>query len=90
MFTLAFWKAATERAIKSGAQFALIVIVGGAVAGGVETETAEVVNAFALDYLTIGGVFAGGVIVSYLTSVVSSAVTSTPGPSLTSAETITE
>lgn len=88
MFTLAFWKAATERAAKSGAQFTLLTITGGLIAGGASGETAEVVNAFALDYVTLGGVFAGGVIVSYLTSVVSSAVTSAPGPSLTSAETI--
>lgn len=86
MFTRKFWKAATERALKSGAQFVALTIGGGAIAGAAGNET---VNAFLLDYPTLGGVFLGGALVSYLTSVISAPVGG-DGPSLTSAETITE
>jgi hypothetical protein len=88
MFTLIFWKAATKRAIKSGAQFVLITIGFGLIAGTQPTETAQTLNAFTLNYLTIGGVFLGGAIVSYLTSIVSDAATGGTGPSLTKVETI--
>jgi hypothetical protein len=88
MFTLIFWKAATERAIKSGAQFVLITIGFGLIAGTQPTETAQTLNAFTLNYLTIGGVFLGGAIVSYLTSIVSDAATGGTGPSLTSVEVV--
>jgi hypothetical protein len=78
MFNLQFWKAATERALKSGAQFVILTIGGGTVAGATGNET---VNAFLLDYPTLGGVFLGGAILSYLTSVIS-APFSGDGPSL--------
>lgn len=81
MFTLAFWKAATERALKTGAEFVLASIGVGVGAGAVGGEAADVINAFALDYVTLGGAFAGGVLVSYLFSVVS-APFSGSGPSL--------
>lgn len=79
MFTLAFWKAATERALKSGAQFVILTITGGAVAGAAGQET---INAFLLDYPTLGGVFLGGVVISYLTSIVSAPIGNSGGPSL--------
>ena len=84
MFTLTFWKAATERALKSGAQFVLLTIGGGFAAGAAGNET---INAFLLDFPTLGGVFAGGLIVSYLTSVVSAPIGGA-GPSVTHTETI--
>lgn len=69
VFTKDFWKGALERAVKSGAQFVLLVLGVGVVAGGVDTETAQVINAFALDYVALGGAFLGGVLMSVLTSV---------------------
>lgn len=84
MFTLAFWKAATERAGKSGAQFVLLTI-GGGIAAGIGGD--ETINAFLLDYPTLGGVFLGGALVSYLTSIVSAPIGGN-GPSLTHTETI--
>ncbi len=90
MFTLAFWKAATERALKSGAQFVLVTIGFGLVAGTQTSETADVLNAFTLNYVTLGGVFLGGAIVSYLTSIVSDAATGGTGPSLTRVEIVDE
>jgi hypothetical protein len=82
IFTIMFWKAATERAVKSGAQFVLVTIGFGLIAGTQTSETAEVLNAFTLNYVTIGGVFLGGVLVSYLTSIGSDALTGGTGPSL--------
>lgn len=78
MFTLVFWKAATERALKSGAQFVVLTIGGGAIAGATGQET---VNAFLLNYPVLGGVFLGGALLSYLTSVISAPI-SGDGPSL--------
>lgn len=81
IFTKSFWVASAERALKSGAQFALLLLGTGAIAGGVGGESAEVINAFALNYITIAGAFAGGVIVSVLTSVISAPISGS-GPSL--------
>ncbi|QHF24090.1 hypothetical protein GTU73_08755 [Rathayibacter sp. VKM Ac-2804] len=87
MFTLAFWIAASERALKSGAQFVVVTITTGLIAGTVDNADAQVINAFALDYPTLLGVFGGGILISYLTSVVSAPI-SGHGPSLTSVETV--
>lgn len=84
MFTKHFWVAATERALKSGAQFVLLVILGGV---GAEVAGNEPVNAFLLNYVTIAGVFVGGVVVSYLTSIVSAPING-DGPSLTKVEVV--
>ncbi len=86
MFSKAFWKAATERALKTGAQFVILTMSGGALAGA---SGDTVINAFLLDYPTLAGVFAGGVLISYLTSVVSAPI-SGAGPSITGTESITE
>lgn len=77
MFTKKFWKAATERAVKTGAQFGLA-------AWGVTTFTAvgEVVPKVQGTGLAIGF----GLVLSYLTSLGSDAVSSEAGPSLTNAE----
>lgn len=66
--TKSFWNGVLDRGIKSGAQFVLLVLGVGISAGGVDSETAQTINAFALDYVTLGGAFLGGVIMSLLTS----------------------
>ena len=70
MFTIEFWKGAAERGIKTGAQFALLTLGVGVTAGTGEGETAQAINAFAVDFVTLGGAFLGGVLVSVLTSLV--------------------
>lgn len=69
IFTLAFWKGALDRALRSGAQFVLLVLGVGVAAGGVDNETAQTINAFALDYKALGGAFLGGALMSVVTSV---------------------
>jgi len=76
MLTKAFWLAVTERAVKSAAQAAVLVI------------GAEQVNAVNVDWAQIGGFALGGFVLSVLTSIGSGVITSTPGPSLTGAEVI--
>lgn len=61
MFTLTFWKAATERAIKTGAQSILTAYFVGDVA----------LNALQADWANMAGIGAGGVVLSYLTSLAS-------------------
>jgi hypothetical protein len=61
MFTLAFWKAATERALKTGAQSVLTVYFVGDVA----------LNAFEADWVNMAGIGLGGVALSVLTSLAS-------------------
>ena len=61
MFTLTFWKAATERAIKTGAQSVLTAYFVGDVA----------LNALQADWANMAGIGAGGVVLSYLTSLAS-------------------
>jgi len=76
MWTLAFWKAATERAVKTGAQAVLTVYVVGDVA----------LNAFEADWGNMAGIGLGGVVVSYLTSLASGLKDG--NPSLTNAEAV--
>ena len=71
MFTMAFWRAAAERAIKSGGQFALLVVTAGMVGIGSDL----VVDAWLLDYKTVLGAFGGGVLYSLLSSLATAAVT---------------
>jgi len=59
MFTLKFWKEATERALKTFAQFILVI------------GTADTFNVFATDWKTTLGLALGGTIFSYATSIVS-------------------
>lgn len=74
MFTRAFWSAAFERAIKTAAQSAVLVI------------GADQFDALAVSWSEVGGFALGGFVLSVLTSVGSDAVSSRPGPSLTDAE----
>lgn len=69
MFTVAFWKAAAERAVKTVAQAAIAVI-------GV-----DMVSVIDLDWPYIAGVSVTAGVVSLLTSVASNGV-GEPGPSL--------
>lgn len=81
MFTKKFWKAATERAVKTGAQFGLA-------AWGVTafTDVGQVVPVAQGTGLAIGF----GLVLSYLTSLASDAVSSQDGPSITNAEVLPE
>lgn len=75
MFTLLFWRAAGERAIKSAAQFVVLAYFGGDV----------VFNVFQADFVNMAGVAAGAVLLSVLTSLASAAATD-GSPSLSHAE----
>ena len=77
MWTLAFWKAATERALKSAAQFVLLAYFGGDV----------IFNVFQADFVNMFGVAAGALLMSYLTSLATAAATD-GNPSLGNAEVI--
>jgi len=76
MWTKEFWKATAERAIKTAAQGPIVLW---AVGDGL-------LDAFAIDWEAAAGVAVGGFVLSVLMSLASSAITSTPGPSLTEAE----
>jgi hypothetical protein len=75
MFTLLFWKAAFERAIKSAAQFAALAYFGGDVA----------FNVFEANWGNMAGVILGAILFSLLTSLGSAALTD-GNPSVGSAE----
>ena len=79
ILTLAFWRAAAERAAKTAAQVAILKTGALASDGGFD--------ALAADWPTILSWTVGGVILSILFSVASDAATGT-GPSLTNAEVI--
>lgn len=74
MFTVPFWKAAAERAVKTFAQ-TLVVLLG-----------AGRVDVLAIDWPQALSLAAGAAVVSVLTSIASDAVTAQDGPSLTDAE----
>lgn len=59
MFTAKFWKDATERAVKTFAQF--IVVLG----------AAGTLNVFTIDWKTNLGLALGGTLLSYATSIIS-------------------
>ena len=74
MFTKAFWLAALERAVKTAAQSALLVL------------GAEQINALNADWADVAGFALGGAVLSVLTSVASNSVGGHDGPSLTTEE----
>jgi hypothetical protein len=78
MFTTAFWRAAAERALKTGAQAVLTVYFVGDVA----------LNAFEADWVNMAGIGLGGVALSVLTSLASAV--GDGNPSATNAETVTQ
>ena len=63
MFTLQFWKDAVERALKTAAQAAILVLVG---AGGDESTG---LNLLHVDLAEVAGWAAGGAVLSLLFSV---------------------
>ncbi|MAE64167.1 MAG: hypothetical protein CMJ18_07810 [Phycisphaeraceae bacterium] len=74
IYSRTFWQAAGERAIKTAAQSAILVI------------GADQFDALAVSWGEVGGFALGGLILSLLTSVGSDALTSQAGPSLTNSE----
>jgi len=72
MFTVAFWKAAAERATKSAAQAAALVI----------GQDALDVNLFDADWRNVAGVAAAAAVLSFLTSIGSASVGVKGSPSL--------
>ncbi len=86
MFTKAFWIAAFERGVRTGAQAVLLSITGGILVGTGEGASSEAVNAFLLDWVTLGGVFLGGFILAVLTALTVTAVSANNSPSITNAE----
>jgi len=70
MFTLAFWKAAGERAAKTTAQTAAALLTGNAV------------GLLDVDWVALGSVAGLAGVVSILTSIGSDAITGGTGPSL--------
>jgi hypothetical protein len=70
MWTWKFWRQATERAVKTAAQFALVF------------TGADAFDIFKMDLVTAGGFALAGAAVSILTSVASSPFTESGTPSL--------
>lgn len=73
LFSVAFWKDATERALKTGAQAMALALGGGAI------------DALKLDWETLAGAGLGGILLSLLTSIGSAAYTDGGTASLTKA-----
>lgn len=78
IFTRAFWAAATERAVKTAAQSAIL------------TLAADQVNVLTADWVTVAGFAGGGFILSVLTSLASNGAGGIPGPSLANEYTIAD
>jgi hypothetical protein len=77
MFTILFWKAALERALKAASNVVITSLVVGD----------QILNVFNVDWGSAVGVFAGGFVVSVLMSIASDTLTGN-GPSLTNAEVV--
>lgn len=73
IYSVSFWKDAGERAAKSAAQAGLLVLGG------------DAINVITLDWLTLGGAFGGGALLSLLTSVASAGIANRGTASLTKA-----
>lgn len=70
IFTKVFWMGATERALKTFAQFVLAL------------QSGEALNILAVDWPQTLGVAFGGVLFSYATSIVSAGINKKGTPSL--------
>lgn len=70
MFTKDFWLQATERALKTFAQFVLVLVGSTAF------------NVFSVDWMQILGLSLGGAVLSYATSIVSAGINKKDTPSL--------
>ena len=62
VYTAQFWKDATERAIKTFAQFVIVLF------------TADAFDLFSLDWQQTGGAALAALVVSYATSIVSAQI----------------
>ncbi|GAW54759.1 holin [Nocardioides sp. PD653] len=71
MFTKKFWKRASERAVKSAAQAAVLALGG-----------AASLDAMHADWETVGSFALGGAVLSYLTSVITSGTGPKDDPSV--------
>lgn len=80
IWTAEFWKATAERALRTAAQAAILVLVGEAY------ESAQI-NALDLDWLRVLGFALGGALLSVLTSLAGNAVSKT-GPSFGDTEVV--
>ena len=74
MFNKVFWLEATERAIKTLAQFVIVLGAAGSL------------NVFTVDWQTNIGLALGGALLSYATSIVSAGVSKNHSPSLVNPE----
>ena len=70
MFSKQFWLAALDRAARSAAQAALVIL------------GADTVNVLTVDWPQVAGLSAGMAVASLLTSVATSGAGGTPGPGL--------
>jgi hypothetical protein len=70
IWTRAFWQAALERAVKTAAQAAILILA------------AEQINVLVVNWVEVAGFAAGGFVLSALTSVASNHIGPTPGPSV--------
>jgi hypothetical protein len=70
MFTKKFWIEATERAVKTFAQFVLVLGAAGSI------------NVFTVDWQTNLGLALGGALLSYATSIISAGIGTKGTPSL--------
>ena len=70
IFARAFWTAALERAVKTAAQSAILILA------------AEQINVLAVNWVEVAGFAGGGFVLSILTSVGSNQLGSYVGPSL--------
>ncbi|KKL56685.1 hypothetical protein LCGC14_2242970 [marine sediment metagenome] len=75
MWTLAFWKEAAERAIKTGGQFLL---------GFWFADQVAIVGALELDFAGGLSIFVSGFVLSILTSIVFTPISGKDSPTLTS------
>ncbi len=79
MWTRAFWRAAAERAVKTFAQFLLVLLIPAGT-----SAVAVGLNVFAVDWGYVLGCSLGGLLVSVLMSVASAWKTGDDSPSLVS------
>lgn len=79
MWTVSFWKQSAERALKSAAQALLLLWAGDGLFNIVDA-----------DWKVAGGAVLGAAVLSLLTSILSSGVGPSDGPSLVSTEPATE
>jgi Putative lactococcus lactis phage r1t holin len=81
IWTKEFWKAATERAIRTAAQAILLVLIGDV------ARAYGDVNVFGVDWVNLLGFGLGGLLLGYLFSIVGNATTKS-GPSFNQAEVV--